>query len=337
MRLKKIISLALAIAAATWLLLPTPLRDAVLQAQANVKNYFAACQGAACDNIFEVGGSVDVASGGEIDFESGSSFKLAGTAVTATAAELNALAGTGLSATELGLLDTATVGSITNSKAVTRTAAGLIPLDSGTLAALGTIQGDAAAIVTDVVVVTASDGTKGVVLPAGATGLSVRVINSVATAGNTLKVYPASGGTINALAGDAAFVLGPGKVGLFTATSATQWYVADIASVTAITSALNGAVANSVGGVAASYKIARSEMALDGSNPTTVASGLTTIIACTVTLKGTAAPGVGTSILTGNISTTNFDVYAWKVTTSTDNTLIASTGTESFYMVCVGT
>lgn len=38
------------------------------------------------------GGSLDVESGGELDIESGGSLKLAGTAITATAAELNALA-----------------------------------------------------------------------------------------------------------------------------------------------------------------------------------------------------------------------------------------------------
>ncbi|OPZ42466.1 MAG: hypothetical protein BWY95_02366 [Bacteroidetes bacterium ADurb.BinA104] len=39
------------------------------------------------------GGSLDVESGGEIDVESGASLKLAGTAVTSTATELNKLAG----------------------------------------------------------------------------------------------------------------------------------------------------------------------------------------------------------------------------------------------------
>jgi hypothetical protein len=92
-----------------------------------------------------------------------------------------------------------------------------------------------------------------------------------------------------------------------------------------------------VQGVAADYKIARGETALDGSNPTPVAHGLTTCIAFTATLKGTAAPGVGTSVLTANISGANVNVYAWKVTGAGDTTLIASTGTESFYWIAVGT
>lgn len=38
-----------------------------------------------------IGGSLDVVSGGEIDVESGASLKLAGTAVSKTAAQINAL------------------------------------------------------------------------------------------------------------------------------------------------------------------------------------------------------------------------------------------------------
>jgi hypothetical protein len=97
------------------------------------------------------------------------------------------------------------------------------------------------------------------------------------------------------------------------------------------------ALATSPAAVAAGYKIARGETALDGSNPTAVATGLTTVVAFVATLKGTAAPGVGTSILTADISGATANVYAWKVTGAGDTTLIASTGTESFYWVAVGT
>lgn len=103
------------------------------------------------------------------------------------------------------------------------------------------------------------------------------------------------------------------------------------------TNAFSCGTAANITGVASGYKVARAETALDGGNPTSVASGLTAIVSCTVTLKGTAAPGVGTSILTVNINGTNLDVYAWKVTSALDSTLIASTGTESFYTICIGT
>lgn len=99
---------------------------------------------------------------------------------------------------------------------------------------------------------------------------------------------------------------------------------------------MTAVAAAGVAGIAAGYKIARGETALDGSNPTAVATGLTTIIAFVATLKGSAAPGVGTSILTATVSGATASVYAWKVTAQGDATLIASTGTESFYWAAVG-
>jgi len=90
-------------------------------------------------------------------------------------------------------------------------------------------------------------------------------------------------------------------------------------------------------GVAGGYKIARGEAALDGGNPTPVATGLTTVVAFVATLKGTAAPGDSTSVLTADISGATVSVYAWKNTSGSDPTLVASTGTESFYWIAVGT
>lgn len=90
-------------------------------------------------------------------------------------------------------------------------------------------------------------------------------------------------------------------------------------------------------GVAAGYKVARGETALDGSNPTPVASGLATIVACSLTIKATAAPGVGTSVVTYDTSTSTLNMYGWKVTGTGDTTLIASTGTDTIGWVCVGT
>ena len=92
-----------------------------------------------------------------------------------------------------------------------------------------------------------------------------------------------------------------------------------------------------VAGAAQGYKIARGETALDGANPTAVATGLTTVVSFVATLKGTSAPGVGTSVLTASISGATANVYAWKPTSSGDATLVASTGTESFYWIAVGT
>ena len=99
------------------------------------------------------------------------------------------------------------------------------------------------------------------------------------------------------------------------------------------------ALATAPAGVAAGYKVSRGEIALGGTNPTAVATGLSMVIAFTATLKGTAAPGVGTSVLTANIAGAagNTNVYAWNPTSNADPTLIASTGTESFYWIAIGT
>lgn len=92
-----------------------------------------------------------------------------------------------------------------------------------------------------------------------------------------------------------------------------------------------------VQGLDSGYKIARGELALDGSNPTPVTTGLTTIVAAGAQLKKNSAPGVGTSSLTVDISSGTLNVYAWKVTASGDATLVASTGTETFEWWAIGT
>lgn len=103
------------------------------------------------------------------------------------------------------------------------------------------------------------------------------------------------------------------------------------------TAALAAAVAAPLGGAAAGYRVARGEAALDGSNPTSVAHGLTTVVSVAIVLKGSAAPGVGTCLVTAVINGANIDFYAWKPTGAGDCTLIASTGTGSFYWVAIGT
>lgn len=97
------------------------------------------------------------------------------------------------------------------------------------------------------------------------------------------------------------------------------------------------ALATAPAAVAAGYKLARGETALDGSNPTAATTGLATIVACAVGLKGADAPGVGTSAITYGSSSGTLNLYGWKVTAAGDATLIASTGTETVGWVCVGT
>lgn len=91
------------------------------------------------------------------------------------------------------------------------------------ISAAGSTQGTATGLTTDVNVVSSSTaGTQfGVRLPAATTGMTITVIN---TSANSIAVYPATGGTIDALASNAAFTLGSGARLQFIATSSTQWY-----------------------------------------------------------------------------------------------------------------
>jgi hypothetical protein len=96
-------------------------------------------------------------------------------------------------------------------------------------------------------------------------------------------------------------------------------------------------LAAALSGTAAGFKVARGETALDGSNPTPVATGLTTIVAAVVALKGSSAPGDNTSVITYDTSGGTLNLYAWKNTGGTDPTLVASTGTEAVGWIAIGT
>lgn len=89
----------------------------------------------------------------------------------------------------------------------------------GALAAAGADETDAAAITSVVTAVSASDGAKGVILPAASSGQAYTVRNTVATA--LLKVYPPTGGAIDGAATDAAVILRPGESRTFLFHSAT--------------------------------------------------------------------------------------------------------------------
>jgi predicted RecA/RadA family phage recombinase len=91
-----------------------------------------------------------------------------------------------------------------------------------TVAAAGSVIGDAAALSQGLNIVTGADGTKGVILPVAVPGMTVYLKGTTA---GVLKVYPQSGATINALSASAAMSLASGAVpAIFVASSATQWY-----------------------------------------------------------------------------------------------------------------
>jgi len=73
------------------------------------------------------------------------------------------------------------------------------------------------------------------------------------------------------------------------------------------------------------------EVTLDGSNPTSVVTGLTKVLGAVASLKSATAPGDDPSWLSVNYAGTDaqLDIYAWKNTGGSDPTLVASTNSSA--------
>lgn len=102
------------------------------------------------------------------------------------------------------------------------------------------------------------------------------------------------------------------------------------------------ALSTSPAAVAAGYKVARGEVTLDGSNPTPATTGLATVVACSITDKRATTPALDPYIFTidyaGGVTAGVLNVYAWKVTSAIDATLVASTDADDVISwVCIGT
>lgn len=98
----------------------------------------------------------------------------------------------------------------------------------GTVAAAGSVQGDATALGYAVNKVTAANATKGVILPActdtARLGTEIVVWNSAAA---VLKVYPNTGGTVNAGSANAATSLAANTIGRFILYAADTWIASE--------------------------------------------------------------------------------------------------------------
>jgi hypothetical protein len=116
------------------------------------------------------------------------------------------------------------IGSAVSGATSTTTLNGLV-IDSisAAVSAAGTTQGTATGLVSNinnVTVVTAA--AAGVRLPTAVAGMRILIRNS--DSADTLSIYPATGGTINALSANAAFTLTAGSTIELMATTTTQWY-----------------------------------------------------------------------------------------------------------------
>ena len=89
------------------------------------------------------------------------------------------------------------------------------------ISAAGTVQANATALTKEMNIVSTVASGAGVVLPTAVAGMVITITN---TSANSLAVYPASGGTINSLAANAAFTQVTTATLQFIAPTTTQWY-----------------------------------------------------------------------------------------------------------------
>ena len=133
--------------------------------------------------------------------------------------EFDSVTVTGASALQAVTATTITATTMTGNSAGTST--GAIRLPVAAVAAAGSTQGNAAALAEGINVVSAADGTKGVILPTAVAGMVIIVKN---TAAGALNIYPATGGAINAVAANGAYSITNLTSSLLVASSTTQWY-----------------------------------------------------------------------------------------------------------------
>lgn len=133
-------------------------------------------------------------------------------------------AGNVASGTFAGAVSVGTTLAVTGATTLTGalTLAGGLLLDNGTVAAAGSTVADAAALTKTFVVVTAADGTKGVVLPTAPTAGKVMIVQN--NAASALKVWPDASATINSIAANGALSVAAHAPAIFIASSATQWW-----------------------------------------------------------------------------------------------------------------
>lgn len=91
-----------------------------------------------------------------------------------------------------------------------------------TLAAAGTVSTDAALLVNRTTLVTGSNGSNGVILPAADSVGHTRTVVNTSNAGS-LRVYPDAGGTIDGAAVNVPVVIGPDQTLVFQEVAASTW------------------------------------------------------------------------------------------------------------------
>ena len=166
---------------------------------------------------------------------------------------------------------------------------------TNTISAAGASQGTATALTTDYNVVTTVAASTGVVLPAGLSGRAITIVNRGA---NTLNVYPAAGGTIDALGANTPTTVLSNQTLTVEAISATQWYTVSNPGVSTFSAGTTGLTPSSA--TAGPVTLAGTlVIANGGTNSTTALSGSSIMISNGTSIVQGAA-GTTTTVLHGN-------------------------------------
>ena len=119
------------------------------------------------------------------------------------------------------VVGTTSTQTLTNKTLTTPALNGAVVDNNNAVSAAGSNQGNATALTVDYNVVTTVAASTGVKLPTATAGRRIVIVNKGA---NTLRIYPATGGTIDALAENAAIQIAANGSIEIMASSATQWY-----------------------------------------------------------------------------------------------------------------
>lgn len=127
-------------------------------------------------------------------------------------------------ATSLALSVNGATKATATTTGVTIASGNTLKLDLGTIAAAGSTNADATAVADQLTYVTASDGTKGVILPESTGTGAIYIIHNTVNAQN-LKVYPDASGQINGGTATTGNVVVAGEeTGFFIDAGTNVWY-----------------------------------------------------------------------------------------------------------------
>lgn len=227
---------------------------------------------------------------------------------------------------EIALLTGITAASVTASKAVTRDAGSRIPRLTAVVAAAGNATGNATLLAAEVNVVTGADAAVGVRLPVVTDDIVIKIINTGAA---VLKVYPDTGGQINAAGADVALSMAANSEADFVCTAALTWYCPTATA----------GVTSGVAGVAAGYKIARSAAAVAVTGTLDVDTGLTTVLGWGVTMEDDPDGPALAAVSAAAGAAGHITIKCWKTTTggvAGNADYIAATAAKNVRWVAVG-